>query len=84
MENIPGGPEHINQFFDDMMREFSNIHRTMRHVDFSGDFLYEVSKRYPPKETNLAALTGISFRLSPSVLSKTEPTRYRFKFVDLI
>jgi hypothetical protein len=64
VENIPGGPGHFNEFFEKMMKKFSSIYRTMGHVDFSGDFLYEVSKRYPPKEITLAALIGISFRLS--------------------
>lgn len=66
VENIPGGPDNFNQFFEDMIQGFSRIYRTMGHVDFSSDYLYEVSKRFPPKESTLAALIGVSFRLSSS------------------
>jgi hypothetical protein len=64
VESIPGGLEHFDEFFDQLMQGFSRIYRTMGHVDFSSEFLFQASKRFPPKETTLAALIGTSFRLS--------------------
>jgi len=67
LENIPGGLDNFNAFWADLMRQFSEVYRLMGYIDFSGDYLYEIHKKRPPKDhAKLAALIGISFRLSSS------------------
>jgi hypothetical protein len=65
-ENIPGGLDHFNEFFENMMNKFSKLYKRMGAVDFQGDFLYDVYKLEPPEEDTLKTLIGLSFRLSSS------------------
>jgi predicted alpha/beta-fold hydrolase len=66
VENLPGGLDHFNEFFDAMMQKFAKLYKTMGVVDFQGDFLYDVYKLEPLDEDTLKALIGLSFRLSSS------------------
>lgn len=66
VENIPGGLDNFHESYQRLMMKFAEIYKTMGYVDFSDDFLYEAFKRFPPKEEGLAALIGMSFRLSSS------------------
>ena len=66
VENIPGGLDHFNEFYDRLMESLSGIYETMGHIEFTEDFLYEVYKKKEPKDEKLAALIGMSFRLSSS------------------
>lgn len=67
VENIPGGLDHFDAFWDNLMRKFAEFYELMGYVDFSDDYLYEIYKKRKPKdEANLAALIGLSFRLSSS------------------
>ncbi len=61
MKKIPGGEEKFDQFFDQAFKAFASIYQLSEPVDFTGDFLYRGRK---PNDTNLAALIGLSFRLS--------------------
>jgi len=64
VENIPGGLNDFIETYDRFMMKFAEIYKTMGYIDFSDDFLYEAYKRFPPKEASLAALIGMSFRMS--------------------
>ena len=61
IKKIPGGEEKFEQFFDEAFKAFSAIYQLSEPVDFTGDFLYRGRK---PNDENLAALIGLSFRLS--------------------
>lgn len=63
-QNIPGGLDNFNAFFDDMMRRFSAIYKSMGFIDFNEDFLYAVFQEYPLKKEELAAIIGLSFRFA--------------------
>jgi hypothetical protein len=64
VENIPGGLDRFDEFFDRLMARLSDVYDTMGYIDFSDDYLYEVYKKYPPKDQGLAAVIGASFRMS--------------------
>jgi len=64
VENIPGGLDNFYASYQRLMMKFAEIHKTMGYVDFSDDFLFEAFQKVPPKEEGLAALIGMSFRLS--------------------
>jgi pimeloyl-ACP methyl ester carboxylesterase len=61
IKKIPGGEEKFERFFDEAFKAFSSIYQLSEPVDFTGDFLYRGRK---PKDENLQALIGLSFRLS--------------------
>jgi len=64
IDDVPGGPENFDQFFDNLMHRFAEVYSRDGFLDFSDDFLYEVYKRGGATDQNLRAMIGISFRLS--------------------
>jgi hypothetical protein len=81
VENIPGGVNNFDAFYKKLMHKFAEIYRTFGHIDFSDEFLYEVSKRFPPKDYTLEALIGISFRISSSNLVFTSDVMTQAGFI---
>lgn len=68
IKKIPGGEEKFEEFFDNAFRAFSAIYKLNERVNFTGDFLFRGRK---PNDENLAALIGLSFRLSVANLAFT-------------
>lgn len=65
LEDIPGGLNHFPEFLESVMAAFTEVYSTNDDVQFNDEFLYEVYKHRPPKDDdNLAALIGVSFRIS--------------------
>jgi ABC-type transporter lipoprotein component MlaA len=62
--NIPGGPDNFPDYFDRVFQAFSEVYRHGAFTNFSGDFLYVAYEERQPADTDLAALIGLSFRLS--------------------
>ena len=64
-ENIPGGIEKFDRFFERVMKAFTEVYTTVDHVEFNDEFLYTVYRYRPPtSDEPLAALIGTSFRMS--------------------
>ncbi len=64
-DNIPEGVKNLDDFFDRVLDKFAEYYKEENGIDFSDpDFLYEMYKKKPPKETTLAALIGFTFRIS--------------------
>ena len=81
VENIPGGLNNFDAFYEKLMHKMAEIYRTFGHIDFTDEFLYEVSKRFPPKDYTLEALIGISFRLSSANLVFTSDVMTKAGYV---
>lgn len=64
VENIPGGMEKFDQWFRNVLAEFSSATNNLERTELSGDFLYNAYKRLPPSEENVAALIGLAFRMN--------------------
>ncbi|WP_458250582.1 alpha/beta hydrolase [Geobacter anodireducens] len=64
VENVPQGMEQFDAWFRDVFAEFAHVSREVGPGGLSGDFIYSAYKRFPPNEENLAALIGLSFRIS--------------------
>ena len=67
VENIPGGPDNFDLFFESLVRGFTEIYKRGAD-DIGDDFLYAAYKGMDLKNEELAALVGVSFRLSSSSL----------------
>ncbi len=66
-ENVPGGMDRIDEFFDGVYQKIAEFYSSESRLDLSDpDIVYHLYKKNPPKETTLAALIGISFRISSS------------------
>ncbi|MCJ8340570.1 MAG: serine/threonine protein kinase [Pseudomonadales bacterium] len=66
VDNIPGGAQGFNAYFDELMQDFTKIYKESEHIDFSDNFLYRIYQESPRNidTGRIAALIGISFRLS--------------------
>ena len=65
MENIPGGEDNFQSFFESLMQGFTEVYKkTDDSLDFGDDFLYKAYEAMDLKDEELAALVGVSFRLS--------------------
>jgi ABC-type transporter lipoprotein component MlaA len=62
--NIPGGIDKFPDYFDRVFQAFSEVYNHGSFTNFSGDFLYEAYQERQPDDGDLAALIGLSFRLS--------------------
>lgn len=64
VENIPGGMEKFEPWFQQVLAKLSSVTKKMGRTELSGDFLYNVYKRLPSNEENMAALIGLAFRMN--------------------
>ncbi len=63
-DNIPGGIDQFNTFFNKVFDQFADYYKDNKISLTDPDCLYEMYKKSPVKETDLAALIGIAFRIS--------------------
>jgi len=63
-ENIPGGVDNFNLFFEDLVRGFGELYKRADSTVDSGNFLYAAYQALDLKDEELAALIGTAFRLS--------------------
>jgi len=70
IENIPGGEDNFQIFFESLVQSFTEVYkRTDDSLDFGDDFLYRAYEAMGLKDEELAALVGVSFRLSSSSMA---------------
>ena len=62
-DNIPGGVDNFDLFFDDLMRGFGEVYKRSSG-DLGDNFLYDAYRALDLKNEELAALIGVAFRLS--------------------
>ena len=63
VENVPGGEENFNRWFQLVLLNVAAVSREMGYMELTGEFLYQAYKRQPPTEENLKAAIGLSFRM---------------------
>jgi len=64
VNNIPGGLDKMGEFMTETMDEFSEFYTMGNFVDIDDEFLYEVFKSLKSSPGKMAAVIGISFRVS--------------------
>ena len=78
-QNIPGGEDNFDQFFNQLVQAFGKVYK--QEDDIGGDFLYTAYKAMDLKDEELAALIGVSFRMSSTSLVFTSDVMTDFGFV---
>ena len=65
-DNIPGGADNAGLFLRKLLDRFAEIYKAGDFVKFDNEFLFNIYRALPepPKDENLAAMIGISFRIS--------------------
>jgi predicted alpha/beta-fold hydrolase len=61
-ENL--GVENVDQFLSRALDAFSDTYNAGDFIGFNDEFLFQVYKESQPKQTAMAALIGLSFRIS--------------------
>jgi predicted alpha/beta-fold hydrolase len=70
IENIPGGEENFHAYIENLMKGFTEVYKQHDDsLDFGDDFLYKAYETMDLKNEELAALVGVSFRLSSSSMA---------------
>jgi hypothetical protein len=80
VENIPGGPDNFDLFFENLVRGFTEVYKRGSD-DIGDDFLYAAYKGMDLKDEELAALVGVSFRLSSGSLVFASDVMTNYGFV---
>ncbi len=81
LENIPGGVDNFNKMFQKIVKQIGAVYDKSTNVSFSPDLVYQAFKDNPPRDEELAALIGISFRLSSSALVFTSDVMTNYGFI---
>ncbi|MEM8564384.1 MAG: alpha/beta hydrolase [Pseudomonadota bacterium] len=78
-QNIPGGEDNFSQFFDKLVKGFSAVYK--QQDDIGDDFLYKAYRAMDLKDEELAALVGVSFRMSSTSLVFTSDVMTDYGYV---
>ncbi|CAG35385.1 alpha/beta fold hydrolase [Desulfotalea psychrophila] len=63
--NVPGGIDHLNEFYKKRIRAFTKTYRHGESIEFNDRYLYRAYRREKPKsDAPMAALIGVAFRIS--------------------
>jgi hypothetical protein len=78
-QNIPGGQDNFNEFFNKLVEAFSKVYKDEDEI--GGDFLYKAYKAMNLEDEELAALIGVSFRMSSASLVFTSDVMTDYGYV---
>ena len=65
-ENIPGGINRFNEFFDQFIRRVSHFYRKNESLGLGKEFFYEIFRQKLPTEEEMKVMIGFVFRISSS------------------
>ncbi|UCC57315.1 MAG: alpha/beta hydrolase [Gammaproteobacteria bacterium] len=71
LENIPGGVDNFNLFYDRLVEQVGRVYKRADTVNLGEEFLYQAFEAVNPDNEELAALIGVSFRISSANMAFT-------------
>jgi predicted alpha/beta-fold hydrolase len=80
-DNIPGGLNNFNAFFDKMIQRFSAVYQAKGFIDFNEDFLYAVFNQPSTALEEMAAVIGLSYRIASSNMIFTSDVVSRYGLI---
>ena len=81
VENIPGGLDNFNRFFQQLVQGLTQVYKNATGVDLSEDTLYKAYQALQLKDEELAALIGVSFRIASSNMAFASDVMTDFGFI---
>lgn len=81
IENIPGGADNFNQFFQEAIAAFTQVFQRDQVLDLSENSLYQAFEIMQPANEEMAALIGVSFRMTSANLAFTSDVMNDFGYV---
>ena len=79
-ENIPGGIDNFDLFFEDLVRGFGEVYKRSSG-DVGDNFLYAAYQAMDLKNEELAALIGVAFRLSSASMAFASDVMTNYGYV---
>jgi hypothetical protein len=79
--NVEGGVDGAPAFLEKVLNAFATVSKTADFSDFNEDFLYRAYVALQPSDDDLAALIGISFRLTSNDLAFTADVMTDFGYI---
>jgi hypothetical protein len=71
LENIPGGVDNFNLFYSRLVEQVGRVYKRADTVNLGEEFLYQAFEAVNPNNEELAALIGVSFRISSANMAFT-------------
>jgi hypothetical protein len=81
LENIPGGVDNFALFYNKLVTQVGKVYERSKSVEFDDEFLYQAFDAVDPNNEELAALIGVSFRISSANLVFTSDLMTNYGFV---
>jgi predicted alpha/beta-fold hydrolase len=81
LENIPGGIDNFSQFYHKLVEQLTRAYKKSDSVDIGEEFLYKAFEAVNPDNEELAALIGVSFRISSANMAYTSDLMTDFGYI---
>lgn len=81
LENIPGGEDNFNLFFEQLFNAFSAAYQRSDKVAFNEELLYKAFETLRPTDELLAALIGVVFRMAGANMAFTSDVMTDFGYI---
>ncbi len=81
LENIPGGIDNINVTLRKIVAQIGATYRSSNFASLTPELVYSAVRNDPPRNEELIALIGVSFRISASALIFTSDVMTNFGFI---
>jgi hypothetical protein len=81
LENIPGGIDNFPRFYNRLVEQLTRAYKKTDTVDIGEEFLYQAFEAVNPDTEELAALIGVSFRISSANMAYTSDLMTDFGYI---
>lgn len=71
LENIPGGVDNFPRFYNRLVNQISKVYTRADQINLNEEFIYKAFEAVDPDTEELAALIGVSFRISSGNMAFT-------------
>lgn len=81
LENIPGGPDNFDQFYEKIVDAVGQAYRLSDSVRFDEELLYKAFEVLRPTDELLASLIGLVFRIASANMAFTADVMTDFGYI---
>ncbi|HFD80034.1 MAG TPA: alpha/beta hydrolase [Gammaproteobacteria bacterium] len=81
LENIPGGLDNFPTYFNNILTKFGAVYKKAKRLEFNEEFLAQAFQAMQPKNEELAALIGLSFRFASAHMAFTSDLMTDYGYV---
>lgn len=71
LENIPGGVDNFPRFYNRLVKQIGRVYTRAEKINLGEEFIYKAFEAVDPDNEELAALIGVSFRISSGNMAFT-------------